>query len=485
MSGEIKKIVIVGRDLDAWMTAFFLKSVLDKSRDSYDVSLIELETALTEHDVYSVLPSYKMLHKTLGANEDKLRQTAKATVFFGQRFTGWNPGLPEFFHAYDRSGINFNGVDFFQYWMKAVNNGLKLPLEDFSLGVAAAKHGRMVTSADDNDFSHAAYGYHLSAIDYVSAIARAAIDVGVRRRGGKNIVINKHHERIDSLTLEDGELIEADFFIDASGAESILINSLAEENVETWDHWFLCDRIVTASSAPLSPAPGFSQITAVSNGWCGLYPLGNRTAIQAVYSSRYTDFSSVAAETKARLGVDIAHGVERPFTCGMLKRPWIGNCMAVGAAAASLEPLDALQQHALVINMVMLRQLFPSSNEYTNERDVYNKKMHSFIENLRNFQLAHYALNTREELFWQACRSINLPDVLSEKIDIFKVCGYAAIREDETFQEENWISIFNGHGLTPECYSPLVDNMNDKEMIKNFQKILRMIKERINTSPLL
>ena len=483
MNDEIKKIVIVGRDLDAWMTAFFLKSVLDKSRNNYEVNLIELETALTGHEVYSVLPSYKTLHKTLGANEEKLRQTAKATVFFGQRFTGWNPGLPEFFHAYDRSGINFNGVDFFQYWMKAVNGGLKLPLEEFSLGVAAAKYGRMVISADENDFSHAAYGYHLSSTDYVSAIARAAIDIGVKRRFGKSLVINKSDERIDSLILEDGELIEADFFIDASGAQSILINSLAKENVEAWDHWFLCDRIITASSAPLSPAPGFSQITAISNGWCGLYSLSNRTAIQAVYSSRYTDFSSVAAETKARLGVDITHGVERPLKCGMLKRPWVGNCMAVGSAAASLEPLDALQQHALVISMVMLRQLFPNSNEYANERDVYNKKMHSFIENLRDFQLSHYSLNSRDELFWQACRNINLPDALSEKIDIFKVCGYASIREDETFQEENWISIFNGHGLIPEFYSPLVDNMNDGEMKKNFQKILRVIKERINSSP--
>lgn len=485
MNGEIKKIVIVGRDLDAWITAFFLKSVLDKAGDYYEVTLIELGTALTGHEVYPVLPSYKMLHKTLGANENKLRQTAKSTLFLGQRFTGWNPGLPEFFHAYDRLGINFNGVDFYQYWMKAVKGGLKLPLEDFSLGVAAAKHGRFVTNAGENDFSHLAYGYHLSAIDYVSAIARAAIDIGVKRKNGKNITINKRDDLIDSLMLENGELVEADFFIDASGAESILINSLVEENFERWDHWFLCDRIVTASSAPLSPAPAFSQITAFANGWCGLYPLSNRTAIQAVYSSRYTEFSSVAAETKARLGVDITHGVERPFKCGMLKRPWVGNCMAVGAAAAGLEPLDALQQHSLVISMVMLRQLFPSSHEYANERDVYNKKMHSFIENLRDFQLVHYALNTREELFWKDCKKINLPGTLSGKIDLFKVCGYASIREDETFQEENWISIFNGHGLAPEFYSPLVDNMSDDEMIQNFQKILRMIKERINTSPLL
>lgn len=484
MNDGIKKIVIVGRDLDAWITAFFLKSVLDKSRDSYEVTLVELGTLLTEHDIFAVLPSYKMLHKTLGANEDKLRQTAKARPFFGQRFTGWNPELPEFFHAYDRLGINFNGVDFFQYWMKAVNNGLKLPLEDFSLGVAAAKHGRFVASTGQADFSHLAYGYHLSAIEYVNAIARAAMEVGVKRENGNIITINRNNDVIDSLSLDDGTVLKADFFIDASGADALLINSLTDNNFESWEHWFLCDRIITASSAPLSPAPAFSQVTAFSSGWCGLYPLNNRTAIQTLYSSRHTDFSGVVAEMKMRVGVDISQGVERPIKCGMLSRPWIGNCLAVGTAAASMEPLDALQEHSLVISMVMLKQLFPNSNEYQNERDVYNKKMHSFIENLRDFQIVHYALNSRDELFWEACKNLELPHVLKEKIDIFKCCGYASVREDETFQEENWISVFNGHGLAPEFYSPLVDNMSDDEMIQNFQKILRMIKERITSSPL-
>ena len=156
--------------------------------------------------------------------------------------------------------------------------------------------------------------------------------------------------------------------------------------------------------------------------------------------------------------------------------------MAVGSAAAVLEPLDALQQHALVISIVMLRQLFPNSEEYENERKVYNNKIHSFIEKLRNFQLAHYALNSRKEPFWQACRGADIPDALARKVALFKDYGYASILEDETFQEENWISVFNGHGLTPASYSPLVDNMEEADMIRGFQNILATIKNKIESS---
>lgn len=485
MSSQIKKIAIVGRDLDAWITAFFLKTVLDKSRNTYDVTLIDLGTKLTEHDFFAVIPSYKMLHKTLGANEEKLRKTAQATIFFGQRFSGWNTKDSDFFHAYDRHGINFNGIDFFQYWMKAVTNGLKVPLEDFSLGVAAAKHRRFITFTDENDFSHAAYGYHLGAKEYVDAIMRAALDAGVKREAGEVKEISMENETINFLGLANGKTIEADFYIDASGSEAVLINALVPDNFQSWEHWFSCDRMVTASAPPLHPVPAFSQITAFSSGWCGLYPLQNRTTIQALYSSRSASCADVISELRSRLDVEFDETVERNIKCGILKRPWVGNCLALGSTAVTLEPLEALQQHSLVVSMVMLRQLFPNGAEYENEREIYNDKMHSFLNNLRDFQLSHYTLNSRDEPFWQDCRRAVLPDALTKKMELYKECGYISIREDETFQEENWISIFNGHGLTPDYYSPLVDNMDEEEMIKNFQKILRMIKERVNTSPLL
>ncbi len=482
---QVRKIVIVGRDMEAWITAFFLKAALDKRGNDYNVSLVDLGTQLTVDDVYAVLPAYRMLHKTLGANEGKLGKTARARIFYGQRFAGWNPGVAEFFHAYDRHGINFKGIDFYQYWIKARMNGLNVPLEEFSLGVAAAKHRRRVSSTDETGFSHAAYGYHLSAREYSAAIAQAAINAGVERVSGDLKQINRDNENIVSLELQDGSVIEADFYIDASGPEARLISTLSEDNFESWEHWFRCDRMISASCGVLSPSPAFSQVTALSSGWCGMYPLDNRTAVQALYSSQDANFSQVVEEVETSLGADIRDGIDRQIRCGMLKRPWIGNCLSVGSSAATLEPLDASQQHPLVISMIMLRQLFPNSDEYRNERMVYNKKMYSFISNLRNFQLSHYQLSSRSEPFWMACREVEPPSVLAEKIALFKASGFLSVREDETFQEENWLSIFNGHGLNPASYSPLVDNMTDDELIRNLQKILGAIRTRIESFPLI
>ncbi len=481
----MNKISVVGRDLDAWITATFLKLLLDRGGDNYEIEVIDIGSNLTPHDFYAVLPSYETLHDTLGANKGALHKTAHSHLYYGQRFSGWNKEGQEFFHAYDRHGINFDGVDFYQYWLKARQNGLPLPLDDFSLGVAAAKHSRFVSNHDKTGFSHATHGCHHSAIEYIGAVTRAAQNAGVKHTCGQIRSINWEHERIASIDLDNGARIESDFYIDASGPESILMNSRQEDNFSDWRQWFQCDRVITASGTTLKSRPAFSQITALSCGWCGLYPLANRTGVHVLYSSQESDFKKVADEVRSLVGVDISSRTERTSRCGIAKRPWIGNCLAVGSAAATLEPLDALGQHALVVSLVMLRQLFPNGGEYTNERKTYNEKMHSFAENLRNFQIAHYHLNTRDEPFWKNCRDTIIPKVLEDKISLFKYSGYVSIVEDETFQEENWTSIFNGHGLIPDHYSPLVDNIQEEDLINRFKSILTTINEKIKSSPTL
>jgi tryptophan halogenase len=57
------------------------------------------------------------------------------------------------------------------------------------------------------------------------------------------------------------------------------------------------------------------------------------------------------------------------------------------------------------------------------------------------------------------------------------------MEEDETFQEENWTSVFIGHHLTPQSWDPLVDKIPEQEQIANFQKILRFIAAEVKTMP--
>ena len=55
--------------------------------------------------------------------------------------------------------------------------------------------------------------------------------------------------------------------------------------------------------------------------------------------------------------------------------------------------------------------------------------------------------------------------------------------DDESFQEQNWISIFVGHGLTPASYDPMVDAVPVEEQMGKFRGLLAQIAEEVRGLP--
>lgn len=468
----INKIVVVGRDVDAWITALYLKNSLGKPDNTISVELIELPSELNKDDFYCVLPSYKILHTALGAHEEKLAQSAKASHFFAQRFSGWNKNTPDFMHAYDKLGVNFNSVDFYQYWLKATELGLTVALEDFCFGACAAKQPVINVYAKHTQLP--AYGYHLSAIPYVQSIGRAAIASGLKHTQSdiKHVVVEK--QQIQSIELANGERVNGDLFIDASGTKAELLKYLQADNFTSWAEEFICDKVISASVRAFSPAPAFSLTTAFSSGWYGFYPLQDRTGLNIYYSSKHSTKEQVIAEVSQLSQVSMDDLTERSIESGITTTPWIGNCVAVGSAVARLEALDALQLQPLVTSLVQLRELFPTNTACQLEAKTYNHKVQAYLQAVRDYQLAHYKLSDRPgEPFWDECQNISVSQALQEKIELFKQVGQLSNREYDTFLEESWTTLFNGHSLQTHHYSPLVNKVSDDELRQQFMYLLQ------------
>lgn len=485
MSNAIKKVAIVGRDAEAWITALYLQQALSGIEPTIEVVLIELPAELTKQDFFSVMPSHKLLHKVLGANERLLLKESRGHYCFAQRFSNWCGGAAPYMHAYDRFGLDFNGIDFYQYWLKARANGLQVSLEDFNLGAVAAKQQKYVVfEASATVFSHASCGYHLSAIEYVKAIAKGAMANGVKRIQACVSHVNTDGENIKSVVLVDGQEIVADLFIDASGSEAVLIKEIENNNIEKWSHWLPVDHIMVASAPVSSTLPSYSQISAFKDGWLGIYPLLDRTAINFAYSSKGVSPEKLTELASVYAGMPIMDVTDTPFSAGARKKSWIGNCIALGATAVSLEPLDAVHLHPLHIGLSLIRELFPNDRSFMPEADIYNKKLFTFIENIRDFQIAHYHLNRRYgESLWDHVRNMDIPESLKNKIELFATRGVLSMNDNETFLQENWISLFVGQKLDTKKYDPLVDLLPEQDLIENFQKLLTYIKSEIEHMP--
>jgi tryptophan halogenase len=83
---------------------------------------------------------------------------------------------------------------------------------------------------------------------------------------------------------------------------------------------------------------------------------------------------------------------------------------------------------------------------------------------VRDFIVLHYFANRREGPFWDHCRAMELPATLAEKIELFRDAGLVIREADELFLDESWGQVMIGHGILPDGWSPLADNVPGEDI---------------------
>ena len=483
MSRPVRSVAIVGRDVAAWLTALGLQRAF--GRQGVSITVVELPSMLRAVDGLVGLPALEGLHRLLGLDEAEVLAACSGAYALGQQFANWSRSRPAFVHAYDSQGAPIRQVDFLQHWLKARAEGLDVALEEFSLGAAAAKHGRFIVHNEaTRGFSKARSGYHLDAEAYVRLVRRKAVEAGARRVAGVLDKVERTPAGIASVTLVSGETIAADLFVDASGADAVLAGKALEVPFESWAAWLGGDRILAASGPRMSPLPAMSRISAFGAGWVGMFPLQDRTPVVSVYDSRRISDEEMLRTAAVLTGMRLGDAVVTPLAVGCRSVPWTGNCVAIGEAWACLEPLDAAPLHMIHVGLSHLITLFPVDADSLLEAGPYNDAVLAHARNLRDFQIAHYRLNERhDEPFWDRARAAEPPADLAYKLALFAARGAVATLEDETFQEENWASILIGHGLIPRSHDPRADAAPREEQIQSFQRMLRFIAAEVRDMP--
>jgi tryptophan halogenase len=416
----------------------------------------------------------------LGIEEQLLFSTCQAVPIMGQRFSNWSGDPHSFLHGYDNPSPAEAGLGFRQLWIKGRQSGLRTEWESFSAGAMMAKAGRVPAPRKGIE-PGASYGYNVDACSYSALMRQRAIRYGVECRTGDVSHLELEGDRLEAIILNDGERIEGDLFVDASGASALLIGSMPGADWESWREWLPCDRMLVGSAKSLQPCPGFSDVLAVPQGWVGLFPLQDRTAVVAVYDSHEVSDEDMldnlpSYSERSISGDAVVSAIEQ----GIRRSSWVGNCVAVGESAFSLEPLDAIQLHVAHYCISQLMTLFPVEAESFPEAELYNRIIRQAGINLRDFQSAHYKLNRRlGEPLWDRSRQSQVPQSLQRKFDVFAARGRVPLYDDETFQEEGWESLFLGHGLTPESYDPRVDALSEQQQIATVHDRLTGIGETV------
>lgn len=483
MTRRVSSVAVVGRDAPLWLTAAAIQRSV--GRLGVSVRAIELPSLLQAADVYSAMPAIQALNKQIGLKEEVVMAVAKAVPLVAQRYSNWIGALPPFMLGYDDPPPPGSDVGFINYWTKGRQGGLKLSFEEFSLAVAAAKHGRVPQQEKQACELSATYGYNLAAAPYSKLVKSFAEGLGVATEVGIISEVEVKDGRIVAAGLTSGSRVEAELFIDASGVEGALIGRLPGDHFESWKPWLPCDRLIVASGGPINPPPVFSQISAFKAGWVGVYPLQDRTAVVAVYNSRHVSDREVVDSVPLLARVQIgSEAVASPIRPGVRRQSWIGNCVAIGEAAIALDPLESFSLHVTHTCISHLMAFFPVEVGSFPEADLYNRTIALAGENLRDIQCAHYRFNRRfDEPFWDRCREMDLPESLDRKSELFSLNAQIPICDEEPFEEQHWAALFAGAGIMPEGYDPRIDMASDEVLIGKVQQRLRDIATTVPSMP--
>ena len=455
----IRRILIVGGGTAGWMTAAAVSHVLN---GTVKVELVESEAIGTVGVGEATIPPLILFNALLGIDEDEFIRESQATFKLGIQFRDWFRKGHEYFHPFGQYGTRMGAAAFHQYWLRLHDAGLDPSLDDYSVTTVAAELGRFARPVPDprSILSQMTYAFHFDASLYARFLRKRAEASGVVRHEGRIADVRLRDDGfIDSVSLDDGRVLEADFFIDCSGFRGLLIEGALKTGYEDWTHWLPCDRAVAMPCARVEDPTPYTRSTALEAGWQWRIPLQHRTGNGYVYCSEYISDDEAVARALGNLdGEVMAEPNFLRFTIGRRKRAWNRNCLAIGLSAGFIEPLESTSIHLIQAGITKLLLSFPDSAFAQPDIDNYNRLMQIEFERARDFVVLHYHATERDDTpLWRQVAAMGIPDTLRVKMEQFRTRGRVFRFDDELFQETSWVAVLLGQGVRPERADPITE----------------------------
>ncbi len=483
--GPLEHIMVVGGGSAGWMAAAALVNAVGRS---CRITVIESDAIGTVGVGEATIPYIKRFNSDLGIDERTFVSRTQGSFKLGIEFVGWRSEGHRYFHPFGIYGADFDKAALYHYWLKANREGKAGELQDYSMCWGAARRNR---------FSHPLtnprqiqstfdYAYHFDAGLYARFLREFCEARQVRRIEGRVVDVTLRPEDgfISSLQLEDGTSHSADFFVDCSGFQGLLIEKALGTGYIDWTHWLPCDRAVAVPCA--HGGDGFTpytRSTAQKAGWQWRIPLQHRIGNGYVYCSRHLSDDEAAATLLGNLdGEALAEPRRLSFTTGRRRQFWNGNCLAIGLSAGFMEPLESTSLHLIQIGIMRFLALLPHKDCDPLLRKEYNRLTAEEYEWIRDFLILHYHANARPEPLWQACRAMEIPETLAYKISQFQQNARLISAGWELFTNPSWLAVFLGQGIVPERYDPMVD-MRGVDGARFLDGIRRAIDEAAEAMP--
>lgn len=485
---QIKDIVIVGGGTAGWMAASAISKLM--SRMGINVTLIESEAIGTVGVGEATIPQIRLFNRLLEIDENEFMKRTQSTFKLGIEFINWGHVGERYFHPFGSYGIDMEGIHFHQFWEKAKQNNPDLPpLSEYCLQAVAAAENKFTRplNIDRSPLRKIVHAFQFDAGLYAKFLRELAEKFGTKRVEGKVTSVSQYPEsgHIESLTLESGQIIKGDFFIDCTGFRGLLIERTLKAGYKDWSAMLPVNHAVAcACTQDEDPIP-YTRATAKEAGWQWRIPLQHRLGNGYVFSDKFLSGEAAEKELMNSLeGTPLAAPKHIKFTTGHRKKFWDKNCLSLGLAAGFMEPLESTSIHLVQTGLSRLMAQFPDKNFNQKDIDYYNKRTEEEYIRIRDFLILHYKVSVRNDTpFWQYIQDMPLPDKLREKMELYQENGRIFREDNELFNETSWLAVMHGQGLRPKSYHPVADVLSDEELAMRLSDIHNSVTKSADYMP--
>jgi tryptophan 7-halogenase len=483
---RIGSIAIVGGGTAGWLAASMLARALPGT--GITVTVIESPEIGTVGVGEATIPPIIDLLRFLSINEGDFVRHTNATYKLGIKFHDWKATGHTYWHPFGTFGAAIHRRPFHHCWHKARALGLDPRLNDFSLCAALGDEGRFrfPDGNPDNPASGLRYALHFDATLVSRYLRSYAERLGVKRIE-RNVVgaTLRSNGFLDELQCSDRSSVRADFYIDCSGFRGVLIEKVLGTGYLDWTGVLPCDRAVAFPTDCVLPRAPYTQSWARSAGWQWKIPLQHRVGNGYVYSSAHCSDDQALQDLLASTnGKPVAEPRFLRFVTGRRKLYWQRNCVALGLASGFLEPLESTSIHLVASGLFHLLEHFPDRDFDQANIDSFNGALIEESERIRDFIVLHYWLTQRNDApLWRYCRSMSVPDSLRERLELYKGTGRIRVRSGELFTDLSWFYIFEGMGVRPAHYDPLLGVVPDSRLTDILQSLARTTGAIVKEAP--
>ncbi len=404
-----KRYVIVGGGTAGWLAAFVLADAAKRKKLPIAITVVESSKIPTIGVGEGTTAVFRMLLKNLGIDELEFLRETEATIKFGIRHKNWRgdgrhyDGPIDDPHQVIRAPAGAPS-EYLNVYAVAAGR----PLQDMHLfGPLMARDRSPYTQRDDGSLLPLGpfhYAYHFDQALVGKFLKRKSAGVTIVDAVIQDVERDAATGDIVALKLDNGQRLEGDFFIDATGFRRRLIGEAMGAKFVSY-----------ADALPVNRAMPFwldigedeeiAPVTlshALSGGWLWKIPTQKRYGCGYVYSDAHLTPETAKAEVEALLGRPIEVRNDIKLNVGRLDTAWIGNCLALGLASSFLEPLEATSIHGTVVQLLLFAGRFLGGGASTAaERDDYNVRVAKQIDDFRSFVNAHYCGGRSDTPFWR------------------------------------------------------------------------------------